>query len=126
MANRAPPPPEPLPPQAEAHPKTFGQKLTTWLTTIFGIIIAILGVVKLSDTFTLPSCASTRSSDTLTSIFKSKNVEVSSITDQKTVTDTSSEKTCTAHVKAPNEEANIDYKIFWDGWSAKVMITKVN
>ncbi len=125
MSDTANPAPA-APPQPQEAPKTLTQKLTKWATTIFGIIIAIIGVLKLSDTFMLPSCASSRSSDTLTSIFKSKDVEVTGITDQKTVTDTMSEKTCTAHVKAPKEEANIDYKIFWDGWSAKVMITKVN
>lgn len=113
-------------PAAESAPKTRTQKLTIWLTAIAGFIIAALGLVKLSENFMLPSCASTRSSDTLRSIFKSKDVDVTSITDQKTITDTSSEKTCQAHVKTTNEEANIDYKIYWSGWSAQVMITKVN
>ena len=75
--------------------------------------------------FTLPTCSSNTASDTLKSIFKSKDVEVTSISDFKSVTDTSSEKTCQAHVETPAELADIDYRIYWEGWTTKVMITEV-
>ena len=98
----------------------------------FGAVtaLAIVGTVGLAaalgvDPFTLPDCASDAAMDVLQSIFRDKDVDLERITDPATVTDTSSEKTCKAHVEARREQASIVYRVYWDGWSAKVMITKV-
>jgi len=115
------------PPQDQAKPKrTLTQKLTQWFVAIALFISGGLGLSKGVNTFLLPSCDSGRTTDTLKSIFKGKNVEISDLTDVKTLTDTYSEKTCQAHVKTASEEANIDYRIYWDGWTASIVITKVN
>jgi hypothetical protein len=63
--------------------------------------------------------------DTLKSIFKEKNVEVTALQDFKSVTDTPSEQTCQAYVETPEEWANIDYRIYREGFTTKVMITEV-
>jgi hypothetical protein len=73
----------------------------------------------------LPDCGSDAAVDVLQSIFKDKDVDVERITDPATVTDTNVEKTCKAHVEARREQANIGYKVYWDGWSAKVVITRI-
>jgi hypothetical protein len=113
-------------PPAAAAPRTFRQKATQWFIAACLIISGGLGLVKAyNNMFTLPTCSSDTASETLKSIFKSKDVEVTSIVDFKSVTDTSSEKTCQAHVETPSELADIDYRIYWEGWTTKVMITEV-
>ena len=104
---------------------TFMQKFGKWVYGASGLIVAIIGVLKLADNFTLPSCTSDRTKETIQSIFKSKDVELTNVSDMKPVTDTSSEKTCTAHVESKDETANIDYKISWSGWTAQVLIATV-
>ena len=127
MSDIAKPTPAAEPPQDQEKPKqTLTQKLTQWFVAIALLISGGLGLLKGYQQFTLPSCTSDRTADTLKGIFKSKDVEVSDISAMTSLTDTYSEKTCTAHVKTTTEEANIEYRIYWDGWSATVMITKVN
>jgi hypothetical protein len=125
MSDAVKPPPAAEPPLDKPKP-TLTQKLTQWFVSIALVIAGGLGIMRGFQQFTLPSCTSDRTSTTLTDIFKSKNVEVTTISDMKSVTDTYSEKTCEAHVKTPTEDANIAYRIYWDGWSASIMITKVN
>jgi hypothetical protein len=113
-------------PPAAAAPRTFWQKAAQWFIGACLIISGGLGIVKgYNNMFTLPTCSSDTASDTLKSIFKSKDVEVTSISDFKSVTEISSEKTCQAHVETPSELADIDYRIYWEGWTTKVMITEV-
>jgi hypothetical protein len=117
VAGAAPPP---------AAPKSFAQKAAQWFVGACLIIAGLGGIIKgYTNIFTLPSCESSTASDTLKSIFKSKDVEVSNISDFKSVTNTSSEKTCQAHVETPDELADIAYRIYWEGWTTKVMITDV-
>ena len=109
---------------ADATP-TFWQKAGKWIIAICGLIGAGIGVLKFVDQFTLPSCSSDRTTATVRDIFKSKNVELVTLNDFKSVTDTRQEKTCSAHIESKDETANIDYKIFWDGWTVKVLIQAV-
>jgi len=99
---------------------------------LFGAVtaLAIVGAVGIAsalgiDPFTLPDCASDAAVDVVQSIFRDKNVDIERITDPATVSETSSEKTCKAHVEGRREQASIRYRVYWDGWSAKVMITDV-
>jgi uncharacterized protein YcfL len=102
------------------------QKLSRWASAIAFLIIGVLGIMRGFNAFTLPSCTSDTTIDTIKSIFKDKKVDIDKISDPSTVTDTSSEKTCKAHVDAPREQAMIDYKVYWEGWTVKVMITNVD
>lgn len=113
-----------VPPQDPAKP-TMSQKLTKWGSTAAGIIFAIIAVVKVIDTFTLPGCDSTRSTDAVRSIFKDKNLPEPTLSGVKSTGDAGAEKTCEAAYEIPNEKGTLDYKVFWESWSAKVMITKV-
>ena len=113
------------PPQAPAAP-TLGQRLTKWIPIAAGLIAALIGAAKLFETFSLPSCESSRSLGAIKSIFKDKNLPEPTLTDPKSLTSTSSEKTCETAYEIPNEKGTLDYRVFWDGWDAKVMITKVN
>jgi hypothetical protein len=120
MSDVATPPPTP------AAPSTRNQKFTKWTGAAVGLIFAIIGVVKLVENFTLPSCDSSRSLDVIRSIFKDKNLPEPTLTGVKSVSDARGEKTCATAYEIPNEKGTLDYKVFWVGWTAKVMITKVN
>jgi hypothetical protein len=109
---------------AEAKP-TFWQKASNWAYIIVGFLGLGLGALKIADQFTLPGCDADRATTTVREIFKSKNVELVALNDIKAVTGTRQEKTCSAHIESKDETANIDYKIFWDGWTVKVLIQTV-
>ena len=113
-----------FPDDSEPKPK-FYQTLVQWALGIAVAVSAVAGLVTLSNRFLLPSCSEERTIATLKDMFKQKNVEVASLGDFVAVTDSSSEKTCTAHVEAPHG-ATIRYRVFWEGWTAKVMITQVS
>jgi hypothetical protein len=118
------------PPPTEADAKKAAkqaamQKITRWVVPIALIISGGGGLIKFL-TPVLPSCASSNTCDSLKNIFKSKDVEVSKRDQFKTVTDTSDEKTCQAHVETPSENALIDYRIYWQGKDGQIIITKVD
>jgi flagellar biosynthesis/type III secretory pathway M-ring protein FliF/YscJ len=104
---------------------TFWQKASVWASMIVAFIFLGIGALKVLDNFTLPNCDQDRATDTVREIFKSKNVELTVLNDIKPVTSTRQEKTCTAHIESKDETANIDYKIFWEGWTVKVLIQTV-
>jgi hypothetical protein len=116
----------PAAPQPGPAAPTLGQKLTKWGSAAAGLIIAILGVVKMMENFTLPACDSSRSLDALHSIFKDKNLPDPTLTGPKAAGEADKEKLCETAYEIPNEKGTLDYKVFWEGWTAKVMITKVN
>ena len=104
---------------------SFWHKVGRWAVGIAVVVSGVAGLARLADRVTLPGCEATRTADTLRSIFKDKAVEVTSIGEFKSVTDTYAEKTCQAHVDTPSEVADIDYRVYWDGWDVNVMITQV-
>ena len=104
---------------------TFWQKASKWVYAVLALLGVGLGILKIVDQFTLPSCNADRTTATVRDIFKSKNVELVTLKDIKAVTDTRQEKTCTAYIESKDETANVDYKVFWDGWTVKVLIATV-
>jgi hypothetical protein len=112
-------------PSEDVEPKPkLHQTLVQWIIGIAVAVSAVGGLVKLSNQFLLPSCSEERTIATLKDIFKQKDVEVTGLGDFAALTQSSSEKTCTAQVEAPHA-VTINYRIFWEGWTAKVMITQV-
>ena len=47
------------------------------------------------------------------------------LNNMKTVTETSSEQNCQAHIETPAETGTIDYRITLEGSNFQVMVTKV-
>ena len=92
---------------------------------IVAFIFLGIGALKVMDNFTLPNCDQERATATVRDIFKGKDVELTVLNDIKSVAGTRQEKTCTAHIESKDETANIDYKVFWDGWTVKVLIQTV-
>ena len=109
---------------AEVKP-TLSQKFGKWIVALCGLIAAGLSLVKLIDQFTLPGCDASRTTSTVRDIFKGKDVELVTLDQIKSVTDGRQEKTCSAHIESKDETANVDYKVFWDGWTVKVLIETV-
>jgi hypothetical protein len=95
-------------------------KWVRWVTGIAGVIVGIGGVVQLVNAFTLPDCDAERTIDTLKSMYKDNKVDVTKLSDFKSLTSARSEKTCEARAETPVDNATISYRIFWDGWTAKV------
>jgi hypothetical protein len=117
------------PPAATAEPaKTFWQKAQQWFLIVCGIIIGLLGLLKLYTAFTpqLPGCAADATAAVLHDIFKKKDVELTVLNNMKTVTDTSSEQTCQAHIETPAETGTISYSITLQGGNFQVRIDKVD
>ena len=109
-------PPPPAPP-------TRGQNITRWTTAAVGLVVGIIGRVRLYNSFfVLPSCDSTRASDTLSSIYRDNKIEVKGISNLTSVSSSSSEHACTGQVQMPDGPTAISYRIFWDGWTARVAI----
>jgi hypothetical protein len=104
---------------------TLWQKASKWVYAVLALLGVGLGILKIVDQFTLPSCNADRTTATVRDIFKSKNVELVTLKDIKAVTDTRQEKTCTAYIESKDETANVDYKVLWDGWTVKVLIATV-
>lgn len=119
----------PLPSAAPAAPsKTLGQKLTQWLSIIFALIIGVLGVVKLYHVFapSMPACDASETADLIRSIFKKKDIELTTLNAMTPVNETSSERNCQAHIETSSESATIDYRITMQGKEFTVLITKVD
>ena len=114
----------PAPAPAEA--PTWKTRLGKWSSVIVGICALLVGGIKLLDAFTLPACDSSRSLDAVRSIFKDKKLPEPTLNGAKPVTDTSQEKTCTVSYVLPDEKGMLDYRVYWEGWSAQVMISKVH
>jgi hypothetical protein len=109
-------------------PKSGWQKGSRWILIAAGVIMMLSGGIKLLTYFfpSLPSCSSDTATAVLRNIFKSKNVEVTSLSGLKTVTDTADEKTCEGQIETPAERATIYYRIYWQNRDVTVMITKVD
>lgn len=108
----------------DVQPPAPKSRLTRWVTIAAGVIAALIGIAKVAEAFILPGCNSSRSLGAVRSIFKDKNLPEPTLTDPKPIAGAAAEKTCEANYALPDEKGALNYRVFWDGWSAKVMITK--
>ena len=117
----APPPAPPAP--AKAKPK-----IPQWVSAIVGVVFLLIGLNKLYHVFfpSLPGCSADTATGLVRKIFKDKDVELTSLTNVKTITDTSAQKTCQADVTTAKETAVVSYQISWQGKDVRVLITHVD
>ncbi len=117
----------PIPPQA-ATPAGVKQKLYQWVSIAVGVILLLTGALRAYNAFfpSLPECSSETAKTTIGQIFKDKKVELSTLTNQKSVSDGSEEKTCQAEFTTPAEAGTLSYRIYWQGKEAEVRITAVD
>jgi hypothetical protein len=117
------------PPPAAAQPaKTFWQKASRWGTIIAGVIVGLIGLLKIYNAFVpqMPGCAADETGTVLRDIFKKKDVELTALNDFRTVSDTSAQRDCQAHIETASETATIAYRISQEGKNFQVLITKVD
>ena len=102
-------------------------RLYRWFTGLLGVLIFLGAAAKIVgglDSFRLPDCDASSTIETVKDLFKSAKAELDEVIDAKLISDEDG-KTCAAHVKGQGEEANITYRIYWEGWSKKVKIGEV-
>ena len=93
---------------------------------VLAVIAAGIGLLRLVDTFTLPSCTSDTTRKTIVGIAKEKNVAVADLTDIRKREGDGSDVECSATMALEDgKKYAIDYRAFWEGWSAKIKIDKV-
>ena len=114
--------------QPPAQSGGFQQKLVAWVSSAVGVILLAIGFMRAYDSIfpSLPGCTSDSAKTTLGEIFKEKKLELSSLTNQKVLTDSSSEKTCQADFTTPAEAGTLSYRISWKDKEAQVRITNVD
>jgi hypothetical protein len=88
----------------------------------------LFGLLQIYNAFSpsLPACKSSSAKTTIGDIFKEKNLELTSLTNEKTLTDTSSEITCQVDFMTPAEAGTLFYRIYWQDKAAQIRITKVD
>ena len=102
-------------------------RLYRWTTGLLGIAILLGGMAKVAsglNSFRLPDCDASSTIETVKDLFKNAKAELDEVTNARLVSDENG-RSCAAHIKGQGEEANITYRIFWDGWSKKVQIGEV-
>jgi hypothetical protein len=72
----------------------------------------------------LPGCDADLARTAITQIFDEKKVKLDTLADIRTLTTTRSEKTCQARADIVGGFFNLDYRIEWEGWKARVTITR--
>jgi hypothetical protein len=93
---------------------------------VVAVITAGIGLLRLVDTFTLPSCTSDTTRKTIVGIAKERDVAVADLTDIRKREGDGSDVECSATMALDDgKRYAIDYRAFWDGWSAKIKIDKV-
>ena len=117
------------PPAASAAPaKAAQRKIPRWLSAIIGLVFLVIGLSRLYNVFypSLPGCDADPTTGLIRKIFKDKNVDLTSLGNFKTITDTSAQKTCQADVATAKETGVISYQISWQGSNVQVLITHVD
>jgi hypothetical protein len=109
-------------------PKTFMQKLTQWVALGAGVILGLIGLLKVYNAFVpqMPTCASDETNTVLHDIFKKKDIALTALNDFKTVSEASAQRDCQAHIETASEKATVSYRITLQGKDFQVMITKVD
>lgn len=121
--------PVPLAPAAAAeHPKTFWEKNRRWFFIGVAIIVGLNGINQIykASTPQLPGCAAQATADVIRDIFKSKNVALTALNNMTTVSESSTQQNCQAHIETAAETGMIFYTITLQGDKFQVLITKVD
>jgi hypothetical protein len=93
---------------------------------VIAVIMGGIGLLRLVDTFTLPSCTSDTTRKTIVGIAKEKDVAVAGLSDIRAREGDGSDVACSAIMALEDgKKYAIDYRAFWEGWSAKIKIDKV-
>ncbi len=116
------------PAAAAERPKTFWGKYQRWFYIAVAIIVGWSGINKIyqANTPQLPGCAAQATADVIRDIFKSKNVALTALNNMTTVSESSTQQSCQAHIETAAEIGTIFYTITMQGDKFQVLITKVD
>jgi hypothetical protein len=133
IAPSAPPPPAapsaaPTPPIPPTETPPARSPAMRWTQIVVGIallvVFAVIVVGKYITRNDLPACDSTDAKDSLSDIFKAKNVDAKRYNEIKTVSTTKEEVLCNASLTLQDDSVlEIDYRFFFEGDTKKVQIT---
>lgn len=105
--------------------KGKNSRWTRWAYIFAGVAVALAGGIKLLGAVTLPGCGDHQIVQTVRELVKQSTQITVSVSDEKLISETDSERLCSAHIQGTDgsqEEADITYRVFWDGWSKMVNI----
>jgi hypothetical protein len=113
---------------AAAQAPTLTQKISRWVTIAAGIILGLIGLLKVYNYMVpqMPACADSNTADVIRDIFKKKDVALTQLSDLELDTETKSERNCLAHIETEGETGTIAYRITMQGKEFQVMISKVD
>ncbi|HTT48185.1 MAG TPA: hypothetical protein VMG39_09305 [Pseudolabrys sp.] len=111
-----------------AQAPTFMQKLSRWVTIAAGLVLGLVGLLKVYNAFVpqLPSCDDSKTADVIRGIFQQKDIALTKLTDLKLANESGGERNCTAHIETASETATISYSLTLQGKEFQVRITKVD
>lgn len=103
-------------------------KIPRWLSAIIGLVFFVIGAIRLYNVFypSLPGCDADTTTGLIRKIYKDRNVELTSLTNFKTLAATSAQITCQADAATAQESAVLSYQISWQGSKVQVLITHVD
>lgn len=119
----------PLAPPAAEQPgrSTLSRRVQIGVATAIMLVFGIILISRLITWNDLPGCDSTRAKDTLSSIFKERNVNASRYDEIKTLTTGKDEITCNATLTLRDDsKLMIDYKLYRGDSGVRLLITRSN
>ena len=127
MTDQTSPAPQPAPAASPVGRAT----LMRWIQIIVGIsvvaVLALIAVARFTTRNDLPGCDSTQAKNTLSDIFKKNNVDAARYNEIKTLTTLDDMITCNATLTLRDDsKLVIDYRLFKEGGSMKLLITRSN
>jgi hypothetical protein len=87
-------------------------------------VVAIVGAPRVLTWFNLPECDDAAMRKALTETLKENKTELDRLSDLKSLSATSSERTCQARADAPGRLLHLEYRIGWSGWTPRVTVTR--
>ena len=101
------------------------RSIPKWARWFVAVCLILTGLINLMSYFVLPSCDESNIVDTVKGIFKGKDVPLTSMTNIRLLSEADKDKTCAASVAYQGGEAQISYRIYWEGWDTIVRIADV-
>lgn len=90
----------------------------TWTTRIVAVVFLLIGVIKIISAFTgegLPACDSRRAKDTLSDVFKDKQLKPTTYDEIKTLSSSKDLVECEAKLPTADATLDVKYKFFIQG-----------
>ena len=115
----------------EASPTVDHAQLLRWIqwtvAAVVVVLLALIAIAKFATRAEIPGCDSTAAKDALSDILKKTNVDATRYDEIKTLTTLKDMVTCNAMLTLRNDSnLVIDYRIYQEGGSMKLMITRSN